>query len=172
MKQRAEAVEETRRRIAAAAASLHEEVGPARTTIAAIAERAGVSRPTVYAQFPDDEALFRACSAHYRESHPLPSLDGLDLGATLAAAYAHYRENVVIYEHTARDLGARPALAVSLEPLRERVEEAVERLAGTTRRRAVLRHALAFTTWHSLAVEQGLPDTDVVHLLTGLVDAA
>ena len=172
MTQRAEAVAETRRRIAAAAAALHEEVGPARTTVAAIAERAGVSRPTVYAQFPDDEALFRACSAHYRESHPLPGLEGLDLAATLAAAYAHYRENRRIYEHTARDLGARPALAVSLEPWLERLEEAVGRLASTERKRAVLRHALWFTTWHSLAVEHGLPDADVLRLMRALVDAA
>ena len=58
---------------------LHEEVGPARTTVAAIAARAGVSRPTVYNQFPDDRSLFDACSALFRGLNPSPALAGLSL---------------------------------------------------------------------------------------------
>ena len=57
-------LDETRERIAAAAFALHGEVGPARTTISAVAERAGVQRPTVYAHLPDQLLLFKACSAH------------------------------------------------------------------------------------------------------------
>ena len=41
-KLRAEQQEETRQRIVEAMVALHREVGPARTTISAIAERAGV----------------------------------------------------------------------------------------------------------------------------------
>ncbi|MBA2357350.1 MAG: TetR family transcriptional regulator, partial [Actinobacteria bacterium] len=37
--------------MAAVTAALHEEVGPARTTIAEIARRAGVQRLTVYKNF-------------------------------------------------------------------------------------------------------------------------
>src|ERR671926_1423594 len=72
LKQRAEHQEETRRRIVAAAVELHTTVGPARASVAAIAERAGVTRPTVYAHFPDTDSLFRACSGHVRATVPPP----------------------------------------------------------------------------------------------------
>lgn len=38
----------------------------------AIAERAGVGRPTVYAHFPDEQTLFAACTARYFGLHPAP----------------------------------------------------------------------------------------------------
>ena len=50
---RAEKQQETRRRIVEAAVDLHSTLGPARTTVAQIAERAGVQRHTYYAHFPD-----------------------------------------------------------------------------------------------------------------------
>src|ERR1044071_4661021 len=72
MQRRAELEEETRLRITESAVALHEEVGPAHTTISAIAERAGVRRSTVYRHFPDDESLFAACSSHWRAANPPP----------------------------------------------------------------------------------------------------
>ena len=74
LKARAESQQATRDRIAAAAASLHEEVGIAQTTVADIARRAGVQRLTVYNHFPDLAALLPACTAHYRAEHPVPDL--------------------------------------------------------------------------------------------------
>jgi AcrR family transcriptional regulator len=74
LKQRAERVAETRRRIVDAAVELHTTVGPAPTSLAAVAARAGVQRHTLYRHFPDREALFAACSAHWRELHPFPGL--------------------------------------------------------------------------------------------------
>src|SRR3954447_22962408 len=75
LKARAEAQQATRERIAAAAASLHEEVGVAKTTVADIARRAGVQRLTVYNHFPDLETLLPACTAHFLGEHPLPDLE-------------------------------------------------------------------------------------------------
>ena len=72
LKDRARSQEDTRRRIVEAAVALHEELGPRATSIAAIAERAGVQRLTVYRHLPDEEALFRACTSHWRAAHPLP----------------------------------------------------------------------------------------------------
>lgn len=72
LKKRAERQEETRLRIARAALELHESVGPALTTRSAIAERAGVGRPTVYAHFPDDLSLGLACSSLGLTENPLP----------------------------------------------------------------------------------------------------
>ena len=75
---RAEDEQRTRARIVDAAEALHGAVGPARATISAIAERAGVTRATVYRHFPDDEALFLACSGQWLSRQRLPDPDAWD----------------------------------------------------------------------------------------------
>src|SRR4029079_8163724 len=82
MRRRAELEEQTRRRITESAVELHEELGPAQTSISAIADRAGVRRSTVYRHFPDEDALFAACSAHWRAANPPP--DPSSWSATVA----------------------------------------------------------------------------------------
>src|SRR5580765_4626015 len=72
MQRRAELDELTRRRITESTVALHEEIGPARTSISAIADRAGVRRSTVYRHFPDEDKLFAACSSHWRAANPAP----------------------------------------------------------------------------------------------------
>src|ERR671916_3264273 len=72
MTRRAELEDATRRRITESTVALHQELGPARTSISAVADRAGVRRSTVYRHFPDDEALFAACSSHFRAANPPP----------------------------------------------------------------------------------------------------
>jgi AcrR family transcriptional regulator len=47
-------------------------IGPAATTISALADEAGVTRLTVYRHFPDDLTLFAACSAHWASGQELP----------------------------------------------------------------------------------------------------
>src|SRR4051794_14939076 len=100
LKARADRQRETRDRIAKAAAELHEEVGVARTTVADIARRAGVTRVTVYSHFADLDALIPACAAHYMALHPLPDLEpalaledpAARVRAALALIYGWYRE--------------------------------------------------------------------------------
>ena len=72
MGRRAELQEQTRQRITEAAVELHGTLGPARTSVTAVAERAGVERATVYRHFPDERALFLACSSHWRAANPAP----------------------------------------------------------------------------------------------------
>ena len=72
LRKRADAMDDTRRRITEAAVELHGSVGPARTTITAVAKRAGVQRQTVYRHFPTEDDLFTACSGHFASTHPLP----------------------------------------------------------------------------------------------------
>ena len=72
LKKRAERQEETRRRIVEAAVDLHGTIGPARTSVSAIAERAGVQRHTYYRHFPDERTLGMACSGLHFERNPLP----------------------------------------------------------------------------------------------------
>src|SRR5690242_17111477 len=72
MGRRADRQQETRRRIVEAAVDLHGTVGPARTSVAQIAERAGVQRHTYYAHFPKERDLMMACSGLALERDPLP----------------------------------------------------------------------------------------------------
>src|SRR5258708_30228378 len=70
---RSELEAQTRLRITEAAMKLHGTVGPSRTTVTAVAEEAGVQRGTVYRHFPDEDALFRACSMHWLSLNPTPT---------------------------------------------------------------------------------------------------
>ncbi len=73
-KRRAEAEARTRLRITESAVELHGSLGPARTSMSAVAEHAGVRRSTLYRHFPDERALFGACSAHWAAANPPPDI--------------------------------------------------------------------------------------------------
>ncbi|NUR26444.1 MAG: TetR/AcrR family transcriptional regulator [Catenulispora sp.] len=183
MSKRAEDVEHTRRRIVDAAVQLHGTVGPAATSIAAIAQRAGVTRLTVYRHFPDDAALFTACSSHWlaQQDPPRPQNwaaitdDGVRLRAGLADLYRFYRDAEQMLTLVARDAHAVP------EPIRQRAGDRevgyVDTLIGVGPlrndriRRAVIGHAVAFTTWQSLCRAQGLTDDEAVETMATLVEA-
>src|SRR5579884_2059820 len=108
---RAELEEQTRRRITESTVALHQEVGPARTSISAIAERAGVRRSTVYRHFPDEETLFAACSSHWRALNPAPDPQawaaiaepGARTETALRELYAFYRRTEPMYTSLLRD---------------------------------------------------------------------
>src|SRR3569833_1702075 len=72
LKRRAEQQAETRHRIVEAAVELHGKVGPARTTVSMVAERAGVQRHTFYAPFTEKRSLLMACSGLALERDPMP----------------------------------------------------------------------------------------------------
>lgn len=118
LKARADRQQETRRRIIDATVALHEELGPARTTVSEIARRAGVQRLTVYNHFPDTAELFAACQGQFLAEHPPPDLGpalALDdpharVRAALAALYASYRAREPMTAKVQRDRSALPAL--------------------------------------------------------------
>ena len=101
LKRRATAQARTRQRIVEAAVALHTTIGPTRTTVSAIAERAGVQRHTVYNHFPDERSLGLACSGLFVEQNPLPEpaawlriADGeRRLRRGLAELYAYFEAN-------------------------------------------------------------------------------
>jgi AcrR family transcriptional regulator len=187
-KRRAEQQAETRQRIVEAMVALHREVGPARTTISAIAERAGVERLTVYRHFPDETSMFQACTAHYATEAPGPDPAAwVDLAepaerlrAALLAFYGYYRRAEDVLTHAVRDVPQLPALAAVLSPWEEFVarlrEDLVGRwdVAGPARARlaAVIAHALRFETWQSLARTERLLDVQVADLMVALARAA
>jgi AcrR family transcriptional regulator len=187
-RRRAELEDETRLRITEAAVDLHGSVGPARTTISAVAERAGVQRATVYRHFPDEEALFAACSSHWRAQHPLPDLaewaaiadPDERLRVALAAIYAWYERGEGMLEKTTRDAPAVPAMWGAVASMGEWFAEAVATIVrgrperGARRRRveAAVGHAVSFATWRSLVRDQGLAEAEAVDLMWGLVELA
>ena len=118
-KRRAELEAETRRRITETAVELHGTVGPARTSISAIAERAGVRRSTVYRHFPDEAALFDACRSHWAAANPLPDIGAWAaiedpderLRTALDELYAFYRRTERMMENLHRDERTMPLVA-------------------------------------------------------------
>jgi AcrR family transcriptional regulator len=187
MTRRAELEQRTRWRITESAVKLHGTVGPARTSISALADDAGVRRSTVYRHFPDEAALFAACSSHWRAANPVPDLarwaavEDVDerLSRALKELYAHYRRNERMMTNILRDEAIVPILTRTLAGFRQYLIDAQETLmagrtgSGSTRKvRAAVGHALAFHPWRSLAVDQGLDDGEVADLMCLLVATA
>jgi AcrR family transcriptional regulator len=187
-RRRAQLEEETRRRITEAAVDLHGSVGPARTSIAAVADRAGVQRATVYRHFPDEEALFNACSSHWMAQNPLPdpaAWTGIEdpdrrLQVALDELYAWYERGEYMLEKTTRDVALVPALRPSMEAFRgwfagaadEILRDRPERGARRRRLRAAIGHALAFETWRSLVRNQGLSRAQAIEMMEALAAGA
>jgi AcrR family transcriptional regulator len=186
MKKRAEAEEATRRRITESAVHLHGTVGPANTTVSALAEHAGVRRSTVYRHFPDEAALFAACTAHWRSENPIPDIGawagiedpGERLRAALAALYPYYRRTAPMMENLIRDEPVSELVQRHFSAYHGYIEASREVLTrgrvargrARTRERAAIGHALAFTTWRSLALDEGLDDGQAAELMTRLVE--
>ena len=183
---RAELEEETRRRITESTVELHERVGPARTSIRAVAERAGVRRSTVYRHFPDEAALFAACSSHWRAANPPPDLrawaalpdPAVRTEAAFGELYAFYRRTEGMYTSLLRDEPLVPTVQRLLRGFHDYLRSIEDVLmAGrglrghaARRTRAAIGHAVAFPTWRSLTHDQGLSDDDAVGLMCLLVE--
>jgi AcrR family transcriptional regulator len=186
LKQRAERLADTRRRITEATLELHRTVGPAATQISEIARRANVQRRTVYNHFPDDGSLFAACSAHWRALHPAPDparwLEVEDpserLRLALRELYAWYRETEPMTANVLRDAELLPALrqvikgglGTYLEQVR-RILTQPFRARGRRRDRidAAARAAVDFHLWRTLAP---LGEAEAADLAAALVEHA
>jgi AcrR family transcriptional regulator len=187
LKKRAEQVGETRRRITEAAIELHGSVGPSRTTMSAVAERAGVERRTLYRHFPNEADLFEACSTHYFAANPWPDLGGWRavrdpderLERALDELYAYYERTEPMFTNVLRDAEVVDFAREAIAPLDLYLEEAADvlmiglKVRGRRRElmRGALRHALAFSTWRSLS-EGGIGRSDAARLTSALVKAA
>jgi len=184
LKERARRQAETRSRIVQAAVDLHTSVGSSRTTVSAIAERAGVERHTFYAHFPDERALFRACSQHWRAEHPRPDparwleLDDPEqqLRGVLSALYGWYEEVEPELEVLLRDATLVPLQAELLGESSEKTAELADTVARAWPRRKAVRaaigHALEFETWRSLVRRQRLSRKQAVEAMLRLVESA
>ena len=186
LRKRAAAMDDTRRRITEAAVELHGSVGPARTTVSAVAERAGVQRHTVYRHFPTEDDLFAACSSHFVEQHPFPDIGAsrgeADPGARLEAAlgelYDHYADTAYMWRNIFRDAELVPSIPKAMAPFERQLDEVVRLLASgwgaRGARRALLnaavRHAVDFRTWESLVERGGISSAQGARLMRALVE--
>jgi AcrR family transcriptional regulator len=187
-KRRAELEAETRRRITESAVEMHGTVGPARTTMSAVAERAGVRRSTLYRHFPDETALFEACTGHWMAENPPPDISlwaatgdpDRRLRTALEELYAYWRRTEPMMENLLRDEATNENVRRNFRIFHQFMAAAGEILLagrgvrGRARRRTVaaIGHALDFTTWQSLARDNGLDDREAVDLMMMLVAAA
>ncbi|MDX2159083.1 MAG: helix-turn-helix domain-containing protein [Hyphomicrobiaceae bacterium] len=183
LKRRAESQAATRRRIVEAAVELHSTLGPARTTFTLLAERAGVQRHTLYAHFPDERTLQLACSGLTIERDPMP-----DAAAWQAIADRHARLRTGLrqlygwYERNARLAACVLRDAEHHEVTRETVElrfgpsmTSYRNTLGaglTARQEALLRLALSFNTWRTLALEAKLDVPAAADAMAGAIEAA
>ena len=189
LKERARSLQATRQRIVDATVALHREVGPARTTIAEVARRAGVGRVTVYNHFPDETALMGACSAQWIAANPPPDPaewaavenPAKRLRRALAELYSYFGANEAMLANVTRDAPLVPALAEALgasgaadheRAMREALLTGRALKGGRGRRaRAAVGLALSFSTWHRLTREEGLKDADAVKLMVRAIEA-
>ena len=170
----------TRLRIIEAAVGLHTTIGPARTSISAIADRAGVERHTVYAHFPDEYTLFMACSGHWRARNPFPDPAPWSaipdperrLRRALDDVYAWYEAHAGELAPLRRDAGVHAITGEFQGAFDRNVAEVAAKLAAPfgrgVRVRAAVGHALQFETWRSLS-QQGLTRRGAVELMVRLV---
>ena len=177
---RARQQENTRERIVEATVELHEELGPANTSIKAIAERAGVQRLTVYRYFPDDLALFEACTGHWFSLHPPPDVadwkkitDAAERSHTaLLAFYQYYRETETMLTGAYRDVNAVEAMQAPMNRVEAYLDQVRDDLLTNWKAKGkrkqqlslTLRHCLRFTTWQALSNES-LSDTQIAELV-------
>lgn len=169
--ERARQEEETRRRITEAVVELHRTVGPARTKVTEVAERAGVSRMTVYNHFPTEADLVGACSAHWAAANPLPDPGSWTtiedprtrLHAALTELYRFYGEGEDMLGNVLRDAPVVEPLGAIMEErwapyMKGVVEVLSEGWSGDEGLFAALRVAIDFRTWRLL--DRSMPDLD------------
>jgi AcrR family transcriptional regulator len=185
MRGRLEQMEETRRRIAQATVELHSTLGPARTSISAIAERAGVQRHTVYYHFPDLISLFKACTEHGLRTIGPPDPEtwrsiadpAARVDQALGELYPFYRQNTRLLGNVIRDMAVLPELIEGSRQFLDLNEAWFKALADSwppnesrnPNLDAGIRHALDFGTWLSLT-SQGLSDEEARAAMTSFVN--
>ncbi len=193
LKRRAERQEETRLRIARAAVKLHGTVGPSKTTLSALAEEAGVSRPTVYSHFPDELSLFKACSSLFRSEEPPPDpepwRDIADpeerLRTALAEVYAYFRRTEGLLFNVLHDAEGDAEVSAIVREVHEPVIAHWERMKDALATAwevgeegpgqllwSAIGVALDFQAWRAMVRGQGLTDEQAIKLMVRMVRCA
>ena len=183
---RAEKTASTRQRIVEAAIGLHGTVGPANTSLSAVARKAGVSRPTLYSHFPDEASLFHACTMHWMSQDPPPDAAAwleIDdsrqrIGTALREIYSHYDRNEQMIGNVFRDMYVVESMRSFNMPLVEESFAAMTQILSSAfddgpdlavRRRAIVSVAISFNTWKRLIKTEGLTNEKAADLMAHLI---
>lgn len=179
---RAERMAETRQRIIEATAKLHQTIGPAATSISAIADAAGVQRHTVYSHFPEEKALFAACGGLFYQRHPPPGTEPWrDLAPeervrrALTEMYAYFRSTERQLWPVVRDAPVmRGLVGGRIVTDRESMVSVVTagwgiRGGRAVKVRALLTLALRFETWRALTHDRELDDAAAASVMADAV---
>jgi AcrR family transcriptional regulator len=184
LKRRAEQMADTRRRIVEATIELHQELGPARTSVSAIADRAGVQRQTYYRHFPDPRSLQLACSGLHLERNPPPDprawraiADPYQrLRTGLGELYAYYAANEPMLANVIRDAETDPVTReiaelrmAAIAELRDALAEGLQHDGSSPQLPAALGLAMDFHTWRLLVRGHGLPTSEAVELVVSII---
>jgi AcrR family transcriptional regulator len=182
LKRRAERQAATRRTIVEAAIELHRTKGPARTTLSDIARLAGVQRHTLYRYFPDERAMFAACSGQYVELNPPPDPApwrtiedrAVRLRTGLSELYEFYERTCDMLDCVLRDAEVheltRETVEASSGAAMASVRDALgDGLAGD-RRTAALDLALDFRAWQRLRAA-GLTNAEAAETMVRAIAA-
>ena len=185
MHRRSDNIDDTRLKIVEATVELHGTVGPSATTVMGIADKAGVTRATVYRHFPDDLSLVNACSMHWLSQQVRPRPDAwakfagaeVRCRAGLADLYRFYRNGESMLTLIYRDFAYLPT-EHQLE-LQERDNHCRDvllaafpnRTRGEHCLRAVVGHAVSFWTWRSLCINNQLSNKAAIEAMLTAVKA-
>lgn len=175
---RAEAVEETRRRITEAVVQLHREKGVVATTYDDIARRADVAPATVYRHFPTVADLIPACGARIMEitSPPDPGIlyrkrtPAERLQALVEALFAFWQRAEPWLSVGRSEAGKVPALEANLRMQDEYIRTLVASALGGDAGESAVRLVGAMTdfyTWKALAAA-GL-EGEAAAIITGML---
>lgn len=183
MRRRQEDIEETRRRIVEAAVKLHGTVGPAHTTFSAVAEEADVQRSTVYRHFPDETALFGACTSHWLASHPWPRPQDWAntpdpahrLTQGLRELYRYYDDNAAMIGNSYRDIEVMPPfvgemMGATIRAIVAALVEPWPQSAGAEVLEAAIRAAVDFRTSRAF-IDSGLSPYEAADLMAAMICA-
>lgn len=180
-RKRADQQDETRQRIVRAAVELHGILGPARTTVSAVAERAGVQRNTFYRHFPDDRSLILACSALFTGENPLPDPAAWEDIAdptertrrALGELYDYWQRNAQLVGNVLRDSETDELVheissagwGADLGRIRDVIVAAWPGRRRSRRLAAAVDLAVSFRTWQSLVQHSGLTTAKAAELM-------
>ncbi|WP_162181384.1 TetR/AcrR family transcriptional regulator [Thalassospira australica] len=177
---RARKEQETHQRILDAAISLSCSVGPAATTISAVATKASVQRLTVYRHFPGETDIPVQAVTHWFDHNPLPHRNDWrkDVAAEnwpiaiLSMLYSYYGDTRMFWPAVLADRDKLPELNATLEvydrQLRDMQEDILRHLPHDRRTsslcQSVTHHAVQFSTWRTLS-DKGLDTVEIAALM-------
>jgi AcrR family transcriptional regulator len=175
---RTQQAEQTKQRILQALAEQLADTGREELSIAKLAERAGVSEPTVYRHFANKEALFLALDTWIAETTGRPKLhEDVDRFAPFVAdLFRFFESNSSLIRASLEAPLGREFRATSRKSRERRFKEVAAHMTKHLDAKdgeavyAMLRTILRSETWLALTVERGIDSDRAARVVGWVVD--